>query len=76
GEMRERYDNSYARFALAQSLRHRSTLQSEPLPAEVEARFALMAEESLEAQQQIEAADRVPFEQYRQQYLSHASLRA
>ncbi len=74
-EMRERYDNSYARFALARSLEHAKALRSEPLPAEVEARFARLAEESIRKQQEIEAADRVDFETYRQKYLSHESLR-
>jgi glutamate--cysteine ligase len=74
-EMRESYDNSYARFALARSLEHAKTLRSEPLPAEVEARFARLAEESIRKQREIEAADRVDFETYRQKYLSHESLR-
>ncbi len=75
-EMSERYDNSYGRFVLAQSLAHRRALQSEPLPAEVEARFARIAEASHAEQREIEAGDKVPFETYRQQYLSHQSLRA
>src|SRR6266581_6236439 len=74
-EMRERHENSYSRFGLAQSLEHAKTLRSEPLPAEVEARFARLAEESIRKQKEIEAADRVDFETYRQKYLSHESLR-
>ena len=74
-EMRERHENSYSRFGLAQSLEHAKTLRSEPLPAEVEARFARLAEESIRKQREIEAADRVDFETYRQKYLSHESLR-
>src|SRR6266704_2242416 len=74
-EMRERHENSYSRFALARSLEHAKTLRSEPLPAEVEARFARLAEESIRKQKEIEAADRVDFETYRQKYLSHESLR-
>jgi len=76
GEMQERYDGSYFHFALAHSLRHRATLQGEPFPAGVEARFARLAEESIGRQREIEAADKVPFETYRQQYLSPESLRA
>jgi glutamate--cysteine ligase len=75
-EMQERYDGSYSRFALACSLRHRATLQAAPFPASLAAEFARMAEESLEKQRKIEAGDKVPFEQYRQQYLSPESLRA
>ena len=63
-------DKSYVGFSLAQSARHRSALQDLRLPSDVEARYARMAEESLAAQRRIEAADRVPFETYRQQYLS------
>ena len=74
-EMSERHDNSYARFALARSLEHRRTLESEPLPAEVEARFARLAEKSIRVQREIEAADKIPFETFRQRYLSHESLR-
>src|SRR5712691_4848119 len=74
-EMRETYGSSYARFALARSLEHAKTLRSEPLPAEVEARFARLAKESIGKQQETEAADRVDFETYRQKYLSDESLR-
>ena len=69
-EIERTHDKSYVAFALAQSLRHRRTLQDLPLPAEVKARYARMAEDSLEAQRKMEAADRVPFETYRRQYLS------
>jgi len=74
-EMRERHENSYSRFALALSLEHAKTLRSEPLPAEVEARFARLAEESIRKQKEIEASERVDFETYRQKYLSPESLR-
>src|SRR6266487_304726 len=74
-EMRERHENSYSRFGLARSLEHAKALKSEPLPAEVEARFARLAEESIRKQKEIEAADRVDFETYRQKYLSPGSLR-
>ena len=63
-------DKSYVAFALTQSLRHRRTLEDLPLPAEVSTRYARMAEGSLAAQRKIEAADSMPFETYRQQYLS------
>ncbi len=74
-EMRERHENSYSRFGLARSLEHAKTLRSEPLPAETEARFARVAEESIRKQKEIEAADRVDFETYRRKYLSPESLR-
>jgi glutamate--cysteine ligase len=74
-EMQQSYGSSYAHFALARSLEHAKTLRSEPLPAETEARFARLAKESIRKQKEIEAADKVPFETYRQKYLSHESLR-
>src|SRR5262249_3932842 len=75
-EMEQRYDNSYGRFALEYSSRHRGALQRDPLPDEVGARFARMARESIGKQRQIEERDKVPFETYRRHYLSHESLRA
>ncbi len=73
-EMRERFDGSFVRFALEYSRRHRSAMLSEPLPAEAGARFARMAEESLGKQREIEAADALPFEEYRRRYLSPEML--
>lgn len=69
-EIGQAHDKSYVAFALAQSRQHRRTLQDLPLPAEASARYARMAEDSLAAQRNIETADSVPFEAYRQQYLS------
>ena len=69
-EIAQTEDKSYLAFALAQSGRHRRALQELPLPAAVEARYARLAEESIATQRRIEAADSVPFEVYRQQYLS------
>ena len=68
--MQQNHDGSYLRFVLAQSLQHRIALQSLTLRAEVAQRFARLAEVSLAEQRQIEAADTVPFETFRQQYLS------
>ena len=75
-EMQQRYEGSYARFVLAWSLRHRNALRSEPVPADLEARLARMAESSLERQRMIETRDEMAFEAYRQQYLSPDSIRA
>jgi len=72
--MQQSHDGSYLRFVLAQSLRHRTALQSLTLRAEVAERFARLAEVSLAEQRQIEAADTVPFETFRQQYLSPVLL--
>ncbi len=73
-EMARRFDNSYLRFALAYSLDHRRSLQSEVLTDEAEANFILMAKQSHEKQRAIEAADTVPFESYRKYYLSPERL--
>jgi glutamate--cysteine ligase len=73
-EMAQHHDNTYVYFARAQSIRHRDALRNLSLPAEVEARFARMAQESLDEQRKIEAADTVPFETFRQQYLSPERL--
>ncbi|MBI2317117.1 MAG: glutamate--cysteine ligase [Betaproteobacteria bacterium] len=71
-EMEMQFGGSHGRFALMHSLQHRSTLQNEPLPPPGQERLARMAQESLEKQRGIEATDKLPFETYRQQYLSHA----
>jgi glutamate--cysteine ligase len=63
-------DRSYVAFAMAQSRKHRNTLENLHLPTETEARYARMAESSIAAQKSIEAADSVPFETYRNEYLS------
>jgi len=73
-EMERTHDKSYVAFALAQSVQHRRTLMQLPLSEEVKARYARMAEESVAAQSKIEAADSVPFEAYRREYLSRDLL--
>jgi len=62
------------RFALAESTLHRAYLKSLELPREALARFRGLADWSLERQREIEAADSVPFETWRQKYLSHDNL--
>jgi glutamate--cysteine ligase len=63
------------RCVLALSRRHAQLLRERPLPREVEARFARLAEESAAEQRRIEAADTVPFEAFRQRYLAPEQLR-
>jgi glutamate--cysteine ligase len=55
---------------------HGRSLLASPLKAEAEARYTRMAEKSIEARRQIEAQDTLPFENYRQQYLSPEKLGA
>jgi glutamate--cysteine ligase len=73
-EMRDKYENSYGRFALMESLRHRAALLADPLPAAVAEEYERLAVESLDAQKAVEKADKVPFEVYRQRYLSPEAL--
>ena len=72
--MTSEFDNSYINFTRAQSELARSTLYKLPLPADREAWFQRLAQQSFEEQKSIEAADTVPFETYRQNYLSPSSL--
>jgi glutamate--cysteine ligase len=72
--MQSRHDGSYVGFVKAQSLQHRENLLALPLPDAVAERFARLAAESLEEQRRIEAADTLPFESFRQQYLSPVLL--
>ncbi len=73
--MARNHDNSFARFALIESTLHKGTLRTLDLPREVRERFARLADESLMKQREIEAADDVDFETFRQRYLAHDSLR-
>mgnify|MGYP001205395658 CR=1 FL=1 len=73
--MQRNHGGSYARFVLAESLLHRSTLLELPLPPGVEDEFAGLARASSAKQRQIEAADRIDFETYRLKYLDPESLK-
>jgi glutamate--cysteine ligase len=75
-EMGEQHGNSFPRFARARSFRYKEELLSRPWSAVDEARFVEMAARSIEEQRRIEASDSMPFEVYRQQYLSKERLKA
>ena len=68
------HDDSYTDFVLAQSVAHRDTLLKLPFSTALADRFARQAAESRSEQRAIEAADTLPFETFRQNYLSPASL--
>jgi glutamate--cysteine ligase len=68
------FDRSYTRFIVAQSQQTKNTMLERPLPAQEEARFLAIARESVEAQHRIEEADTMPFEIYRQMYVSPERL--
>lgn len=73
--MARQFENSYTRFALAQSREHAAHLRALPLPGDVAQRFAQMATESLAKQRAMEAADALGFEEWRQRYLSPEMLK-
>src|SRR5207247_955674 len=72
--MAREHRSSFVRFALAESTLHKASLKGLELPREAIERFTGLADWSLERQREIEAADKVPFEPWRQKYLSHDTL--
>jgi hypothetical protein len=54
---------------------HKATLKALELPRDVREQFARLADESLMNQRELEAADDVDFETFRQRYLAHDLLR-
>src|SRR5258706_7654630 len=69
------HQNSFVRFALIESMLHKATIQHLELPREVRERFSRFALESLQAQRDLEAADEIDFETFRQRYLAPDLLR-
>jgi glutamate--cysteine ligase len=68
------FSNSFIGFTRAQSQQTKSKLLALPFSAAQQARFAAMSEQSEKDQKAIEAADSMPFEIYRQQYISPERL--
>jgi glutamate--cysteine ligase len=68
--MAKDFDNSFVKFVRAQSEKTRDTLQALPWTAAQQSHFEALSQESVAAQKRIEAADTMPFEIYRQQYVS------
>jgi glutamate--cysteine ligase len=68
--MASEHENSYVRFILRQSRRHLASIAGLALAPADALRFAQMAETSVADQRQIEASDSLPFEIFRQRYLS------
>lgn len=73
--MARNHGDSFARFALIESTLHKAALKALELPREAHERFARLADESLAKQRELEAADDVDFETFRERYLAHDSLR-
>ena len=64
------HGNNFTAFSTSQSAMAREALLALPWSAQQQARFDVMAQKSLAEQKAIEAADTLPFEEWRQQYMS------
>jgi glutamate--cysteine ligase len=64
------FDSSFLAFTRAQSKQTKAALLALPYSDQLQNRFTKLAQESSAEQRRIEAADSLPFEVYRQQYLS------
>jgi len=73
--MTEHFQGSFVAFARDQSLKTRAALQALPLTEAQLAHFTALSAQSVQAQKEIEAADTLPFEEYRQHYVSPACLK-
>jgi len=73
-EMARIHDNGFSSFTLAQSQIASGRLLKLPYASNVEVRLQALARQSLQDQAGVEAADAMPFEQYRQQYISPERL--
>ena len=72
--MAQDFNNSFVQFAKAQSLKTQAALQGLILTDAQLARFTEVSQQSIEAQKKIEAADALPFEEYRAHYMSAECL--
>ena len=70
------FEGSFTGFGRAQSEQVKDTIMRLPFAPQVHARIAALARASMQEQQRIEAADTMPFEIFRQQYLDTKRLGA
>jgi len=68
------HGDSFIAFTRAQSMQTRNKLLSLPFSSAQQARFDALSQQSLQEQRDIEARDSMPFEIYRQQYVSPERL--
>ncbi len=68
------HDSSHIAFGRAMSERAREAVLALPFPADAIERFERIAADSVAEQKRIEAMDSLPFEIYRQEYLSRKRL--
>ena len=72
--MRAQHGCSYQAFSFAQSSQARDALLARPWDAQQQAHYEALAAQSLAAQKDIEDADTLPFEDWRQQYMDPHQL--
>jgi glutamate--cysteine ligase len=72
--MQQDFGNSFVGFTRTQSQQAKAKLLALPFGAGQQAKFAALSEQSVRDQKAIEAADSLPFEAYRQQYVSPERL--
>lgn len=72
--MVQQHGSSFEAFAFHQSAAARDALLALPWTADQQARYVAMSEESIAAQKAIEAADTLPFETWREQYMAVEGL--
>jgi glutamate--cysteine ligase len=72
--MEQDFGNSFAGFTQAQSRQTKAKLLALPFSEAQQARLAAISQQSMQDQKAIEAADTMPFESYRQQYVSPERL--
>ncbi|WP_339091700.1 glutamate--cysteine ligase [Variovorax paradoxus] len=70
----KQHGNSFVSFVRARSEQTRTELLALPFAPALQAQFEQMTAESIQEQKRIEAADTMPFEIYREQYVSPARL--
>ena len=73
-QMAREHGNNFTSFSTHQSAQARDALLDLPWSDGQHARFTAMAEESVAAQKAIEAADTLPFEEWRQHYMAAQGL--
>ncbi|MFG6412431.1 glutamate--cysteine ligase [Roseateles sp. DC23W] len=72
--MAQDFDDSHVGFVRHQSDANRNALLVLPFPPELQQRFEKMSADSLAEQARIEAADTLPFEDFRRQYVAPARM--
>jgi glutamate--cysteine ligase len=72
--MERDFENSFSGFTRAQSQQTKAKLLALPFGGAQQARFEALSQQSVQDQKGIEAADTMPFELYRQQYISTERL--